>query len=330
MAGLQLERFSTRDDVQQPSERAERWSEHVIGNHSGGITCEYEEGIPENFLGRTRIARYGEGQVIAFDSERIRYKRTLRQTKDGNETAHLIVPVTGQVRLAQGGDVATLEPGQPGVKSMRRPSIVEHDFGTTAYILTIPAAYARQLPDRSLVNLSPHGGHLGAVVALTDYLVNAREFLDSASFTDIYSRLNKWIVKSLDQSYDSELRYPPELAGKMRIVENAEVYIKKNYTDEKIDSDNIAAALCISRRQLFAAFESVSEINPSMFTTPIAFLRWIRIEHAKERLRDPSESRTAITRIAYDAGFGSVDAFTRLFAKQCGAPPQKFRRALAG
>jgi AraC-like DNA-binding protein len=56
------------------------------------------------------------------------------------------------------------------------------------------------------------------------------------------------------------------------------------------------------------------------------YVNRLRIEHAKEMLRDPELSKTSILVIALDCGFASIGPFNRAFREETGMTPSAFRR----
>ncbi len=59
-----------------------------------------------------------------------------------------------------------------------------------------------------------------------------------------------------------------------------------------------------------------------------AFVNARRIEAAKALLTDPVQSRTTISAIAFDLGFGSLGPFNRAFKDATGVTPTEFRRGV--
>ena len=60
------------------------------------------------------------------------------------------------------------------------------------------------------------------------------------------------------------------------------------------------------------------------------FVNGHRIAAAKAKLSDPSESRTSISAIAFDLGFGSLGPFNRAFKEETGVSPSEWRRKSLG
>jgi len=90
--------------------------------------------------------------------------------------------------------------------------------------------------------------------------------------------------------------------------------------DESGDSDVLARRAARSRTQFFRVFRALIEETPS------AMRRRLRLERAAFQL-----GRTAlpVTEIAFDAGYGSLEAFTRAFHRAFRISPSLYRRMRA-
>lgn len=87
--------------------------------------------------------------------------------------------------------------------------------------------------------------------------------------------------------------------------------------DADVAPDELARRAYTSRTQLFRFFRALAE------ETPEAMRRRLRLERAAWQL---SRTRTAVTEIAFDASYGSLEAFTRAFRKAFRISPSLYRR----
>src|SRR5947209_11589666 len=87
--------------------------------------------------------------------------------------------------------------------------------------------------------------------------------------------------------------------------------------DDDVDGAAIAGRACLSRYH----FDHL--VSAAIGESPGAFRRRILLERAAWAL---SESRVTITRAALDAGYLSVEGFTRAFARAFGTTPARFRK----
>jgi DNA-binding response OmpR family regulator len=101
-----------------------------------------------------------------------------------------------------------------------------------------------------------------------------------------------------------------------RLVRLAMVYLQKNYS-EPISRQTIAQHIGITEDHLTFCFRQELGI------TPILYLQRYRIKQAKRLLKDSHQS---ITEIAHDVGFSDSGYFSRIFRRETGMSPEKFRQ----
>lgn len=87
--------------------------------------------------------------------------------------------------------------------------------------------------------------------------------------------------------------------------------------DEEQDANTLAGSSYRSRTQFYRLFRAVIE------ETPVAMRRRLLLERAAWQL---SRTRLSVTEISLDAGYGSLEAFTRAFRKAFGVSPSLYRR----
>jgi len=101
-----------------------------------------------------------------------------------------------------------------------------------------------------------------------------------------------------------------------RLVRSAMVYLHNNYS-EQISRRDIAKHIGISEDHLTFCFRQELGI------TPILYLQRYRINQAKRLLKDSHQS---ITEIAFNVGFSDSGYFSRIFRREIGMSPEKFRQ----
>src|SRR5262245_38064311 len=87
--------------------------------------------------------------------------------------------------------------------------------------------------------------------------------------------------------------------------------------DESLSSEELAREAYQSRTQFFRVFRAVLE------ETPAAMRRRLLLERAASQL---ARTAVSVTEIAFDAGYGSLEAFTRAFRKAFRTSPSLYRR----
>ncbi len=93
-------------------------------------------------------------------------------------------------------------------------------------------------------------------------------------------------------------------------------FIGENYRDVELDNKRIADFAGISEVYLRRVFASKYR------TTPKQYILELRIEKAKQRLRETDES---VTNISADCGFSGVYHFCRAFKMRTGVTPTEYR-----
>lgn len=104
---------------------------------------------------------------------------------------------------------------------------------------------------------------------------------------------------------------------RIEAVQRMQDYIEKHLREE-ISAADLARAAGFSpwyARRLFALFTGLA---------PSDYIRRLRLRNSALRLRDEN---CRITDVAFDMGFGSVDGYTRAFAREFGCNPKKYAKS---
>jgi AraC family transcriptional regulator len=91
--------------------------------------------------------------------------------------------------------------------------------------------------------------------------------------------------------------------------------------DTSSDADDLARRAWLSRSGFYRLFQALIE------ETPGSMRRRLLLERAAWQLKD---SDLSVTEIALDAGYGSLEAFTRAFRRAFGQSPSLYRRTRCG
>jgi DNA-binding response OmpR family regulator len=94
--------------------------------------------------------------------------------------------------------------------------------------------------------------------------------------------------------------------------------IEKNIDNSKLDSEMLAEGLSLSESQLYRKVKAVSGKSVSRF------IREIRLSAAKKLIETTTLN---ISQIAYQCGFNDPAWFSRIFKKEFGESPGKFRKS---
>lgn len=96
-------------------------------------------------------------------------------------------------------------------------------------------------------------------------------------------------------------------------------YIEENITVSDITIDDIAAAVNVSRTGLYRKVKNI------MGTSPMEFLREVRIRKATHMLGDPSVN---VSEVAYACGFSDPKYFSKCFKAVTGQTPSEYKKNL--
>ncbi len=101
-----------------------------------------------------------------------------------------------------------------------------------------------------------------------------------------------------------------------RFLEKVNRYIEDHISDSEITVEDIAAAVKVSRTQLFTRIKQLTG------TTPNEFLRSMRLKMAAELLAAENDLR--VSEICYMTGFTSTSYFAKCFRRQFGMLPNRY------
>jgi AraC family transcriptional regulator len=98
-------------------------------------------------------------------------------------------------------------------------------------------------------------------------------------------------------------------------VLRAQMYLQ-NHLSEAIDLDQLASVACFSPYHFHRIFRGMTG------ESVMEHVRRLRLERAAQRLKS---SDRPVTELAFEAGYESLEAFTRAFRARFGEPPSSFR-----
>lgn len=129
----------------------------------------------------------------------------------------------------------------------------------------------------------------------------------------VTSLLMSTLLVSLNHNYHTELTQEVS-APKPYYVKKAQEYIHA-YATEPITPEDIAQAACISLRSVFAGFKTY------LNTTPMAYLKDIRLQLVHDELKERNPSETSVTDIALKYGFSHFGNFAAGYRERFGELP---------
>src|SRR5204862_8221479 len=98
-------------------------------------------------------------------------------------------------------------------------------------------------------------------------------------------------------------------------IKKAQELIEANFQD-KMTVDELAAQLCIGRRNLERRFKKATA------NTVVEYIQRVKIEAAKKNFET---SRKNINEVMYDVGYNDTKAFRTVFKKTTGLSPVDYR-----
>ncbi|MFI2334009.1 AraC family transcriptional regulator [Nocardia rhamnosiphila] len=289
-------------------ERPELWDAHVH-EMQGRFAIGFSD--LEDFIGFTKFQRFQDYALVEFASDLIDYRRHARHAAgDDGASARLVTPLEGSLTLTQRRDTVEIAPGSVGMFRMDQPMAMAHASGTRALILTVPdGVITRRLADRAPLLMprqrplvSMLTGHLGQLAAHRDAMTRD-EFVKGM---EVLFHLLECV---LDDSR------PNRPTGYANTADRALRYVLRHSDDPDLTPAVLAAALNCSLSYLHKALETAG-------TTPGRLLRTVRIERARDRLRDPNPT---VEEIGYRSGFRSAPTFRQNFTRHFGMTPGRMR-----
>ncbi len=116
---------------------------------------------------------------------------------------------------------------------------------------------------------------------------------------------------------DPPAKIPPHQAN--RLLENINRVIEKNLDNDKFRVKDLAKELNYCAMQLTRIFKQIIR------QTPGDYIHHFRLQRSRVLLESDSFS---VKEVAYKVGFGSLEYFSRSFAKCYGECPSSFRRRI--
>ena len=147
-----------------------------------------------------------------------------------------------------------------------------------------------------------------------------------AGIITLYLRRGKRINVINNDSIQDETPSLPENSQQQEIVESinqepelilqVRALIEQHLEDGEYGVEQLAQDLCMERTGLYKKLTALTH------TTPVAFIRSIRLHHAAVLLQ---EGRLSVNEIAERTGFSSPSYFTKCFKKEFGVLPSEYR-----
>jgi AraC-like DNA-binding protein len=260
-------------------------------------------------------------QIIEASSTPAKISRTGAYLADGNDDAVLAINRRGSVIVSSGGREQNLQENEAILLTGNEPTSFHRTSMGQSFTLRVPRAMLASTivdTDDAVMRVIPQ--QRGALRLLTEYthlLFESGITLDSQllnlSVTHIHDLLALTIGPATDFAETARTR--GLRAARLKLAKS---YIIEHSHRRDLTVGSVAAHLSVTPRYVQRMFEADA-------TTFSEFLVGQRLARAHRLLCEPNSLHTAISTIAYDAGFGDLSYFNRRFRRLYGLTPRDVR-----
>ncbi|MGQ0620096.1 MAG: helix-turn-helix domain-containing protein [Panacagrimonas sp.] len=286
--------------------------------HDNFPWLEFRDHHVGEFRAEVSAYRIGNGSLTTISAGASEVIRT-RHLADASETGFikLLWQMAGEMELEQDRRHCVIGPGQAAVCDTARPYRIRLAASAHFAVLMLPhdacpgwEHISQKICGAQLGEGPTISAALGALMALTSLPQNTGN-----SGYDTVLQAVQWMLSASLHKAASELGVSvfqnPRLSRAQR-------HIIEHIGDPRLDANDLAAALCMSRRSLYMLFKEYR-------LTPAKMIHDIRLEQSRQLLGDATQQHRKITDIALDHGFGDYATFSRLFKAQYGLTPSEYR-----
>jgi AraC family transcriptional regulator, positive regulator of tynA and feaB len=272
----------------------------------------------EGFRAEVQGHRLGDGVLANMRSASNEVRRT-RQLAGRAEAGHvkLMWQIAGSIEIEQDRQSSVIHAGDACVCDTARPYRVAVQEGAHFAVLTLPY---NALPGWEAISQQVCGQRLqdgvtarAALAALMALLVSRPE-VDPRGTEDVLRAVQWMLLASLRREAQ-----PASVDRDASRLQRAQQYVLAHIGDPKLDPDEVALALHMSRRALYLLLKEYR-------ITPARMIHDLRLERCRDALVDPTQRQRSLTEIAFDNGFSDTGTFSRRFKVQYGITPSECRR----
>lgn len=173
----------------------------------------------------------------------------------------------------------------------------------------------RRLTDSSLVQVQ--GARLGRVRLQLQHLLN----------NSVESQDEKWLEQQVLEAMLDLLAQAEEVSRSRRGNSSVDAYLVRRCQelvmerpDEPLGILDLCEELRVSRRTLQSSFRTSTGLRP------VEYLRSVRLNAARRRLRDDRSASLSVARVANDLGFTHLGHFSEQYKRLFGEQPSLTRR----
>lgn len=292
------------------------------GVHDNFLPLEFAAPRNDAFLATLTARQLGNAQLALVNADAHRVRRT-RVLADRSERGYfkLFWQLSGGSRIEQSGRCGELKPGNWTFYDTSRPYQIEVSDASRFAVMLMPQELCPNWNAPAAERTGQAFRSSGASrVALASVMTALRdpESYDALAADTVVASISALMLTALKSVSDDE-RQPGLLAR----LSQARHFIISRIDNPELTPDDVATALQISRRTLYAWFAQTGQ-------SPFAYIQQIRLDRCRLVLIDPAARNTTITRIAFDNGFSDMAHFSRIFKTTYGASPREYRKRFLG
>ncbi|GAB3165701.1 helix-turn-helix domain-containing protein [Amycolatopsis stemonae] len=285
------------------------------------LSFEFDCDRPEEFTGRVRDRRlHGVSFVDMASGRHAAYRdhRTIRPADAGFYV--LTLQLAGEIRIAQDGRVARLEPGLFALYDSGKPAALTVGDGYRSTCIRFPktAISPRQEDPLAEITARPFACAPGLTDTVWSAVLSVNRNLESLGVH------GPTAVRSLMTLVGTMLRaelghHVPARPPHEELLDRILDHIDAHLTDAALGPGPIAAAHFLSPRALHALFERTG-------STVSRHIRERRLERCRSDLADPVLRHVPAAAIGARWGFSSASHFGHVFKQETGLTPAEYRR----
>lgn len=247
-----------------------------------------------------------------------------------NDFFLLQLPTRGHETIRVGSLIVESTPALGSIISPTLPFRMHHGEGTEKLFIRIERSamerqftqlYARPLRGhlefRPQVSFCPGAG--GSLRRLVDWLFAEASDGDLLEHSLVATRLQETLMTVLLDTLPHNqcaARGSDGMVVSPRFVIRAQAYIEQ-HVHEPLTAGDIAEHVGVSVRSLFAGFRKYRD------TSPMAYLKDLRLDMARTELRTATTLRGCVTRIALKWGFSHFGQFSAAYRRRFGELPSE-------
>lgn len=279
-------------------------------------------GRSEGFASRVVSGRFGDMSCSLVESQSQRVIRNVVDIRsDDQDCLFVNLQLKGHAIVGQGGLQAVVPAGDFIVVDTARPYELEFTEPFSLLCLRLPRGrlVARVGADRSLHarRLSGADGAGRVFGAYVKALFETGDGLAEPVAHEVESGLTGLLALVLtEQGLGGGAR------SRAALLLAARDLVAREIADPNLSAASVAAALCVSVRQLHRLFEDASE-------SFAALVRRLRLERCALDLENPSDTRP-VGEVAFQWGFNDSAHFSRAFRARYGCSPRQYRLLKSG